>query len=98
MASFQPVLPGITPEQALEIAKGAARTRQAAMTVHALQKMRERNVHANDVRSAILTATTITWRDDDESWRLEGGTDIDGDPLTVALTINGAQVRVVTVF
>ena len=85
------------PREALERAREAAHLRRLVFLQHAQQRMRERNVRAHDVRSAIETSGEPMWRDDEQTWRFEGR-DVDGDDLAVALAIDGTNVRVVTVF
>lgn len=86
-------------EAALAAAKKAAQLRQLTFTRHASRdRMPERSAQAHDVRSAVLSATTATWRADDQSWRLSGGVDLDGEALSVAVAIEGHVVRVITVF
>jgi hypothetical protein len=88
----------LDPSEALRMAQGAARVGQCRMSVlHGRQRSRERNATVSDIRNAILTAKIATWREDDRSWRLSGGTDIDGDHLDVAVGIEGNEVRIITV-
>jgi hypothetical protein len=60
--------------------------------------MPNRCVQARDVKSAVTSATGAQWKVKDQSWKLTGGTDFDGDQLDVAVTIDGTYVCVVTVF
>ena len=90
--------PGISPQEALARARGAARFGRFAFTTHAIDKMDERNVQAVDVRQAMRSATTATWNEDEGTWLLKGGRDAGGVGLQVVVAIDGIDVRVVTVF
>ena len=59
--------------------------------------MADRGATREDLRSALVTATTAIRQPDRENWRIEGGTDNDGDDLTVIVDLE-ADVIVVTVF
>jgi hypothetical protein len=52
---------------------------------------------SGDVRHALWTATAAFRQADRGTWRVEGGLDIDGDPLTLICVIE-ADVIVVTLF
>jgi len=61
--------------------------------------MEQRSVQLEDIREAILTATTIDISDDGPNrWVLSGGSDLDGDPLKVVVKLTGNTTWVVTVF
>jgi len=69
-------------QAALAAAKAAASLRQLRHSIHASRdRMPERGVQAHDVACAIQSATQATWRPSDESWKLSGGKDLDGDLL-----------------
>lgn len=91
-------MPDIGESEALEVARAAARYGQFTFVGHAMRRMEERQVRAHDVREAILTAKSVVWREDDGTWRLSGGHDIEGAELDVAVAIKGNTVRVITVF
>ena len=57
---------------------------------------RKRGVQVVDLYQAIRTAKEATWSDKERTWRLKGGTDTDGEDLTVVVAFDPA--RVVTVF
>jgi hypothetical protein len=67
------------------------------LRLHAYQRMLERAVTIMDVCSALLSATGVRWQADRETWRVEGGVDLDGDDLVVIVVLE-ADVVVVTVF
>ena len=58
--------------------------------------MRERNATAEDIRAAIKTSTSCTAAQE-ERWRLDGGTDLDGEALSVIVILDDG-VLVVTLF
>ncbi len=76
-------------------------------TKHSRERMGERSVTAEDVREAILTSTRVIEQLDEEKrdedgeprvqFRLEGGTDIDGEPLKVVVAEEPRGLRLVTV-
>ena len=66
-------------------------------TGHARQRMADRGATVRDVLNALDTATDVTWQLDRQNWRVQGGTDLDGDDLTVIVDLE-ADVIVVTLF
>jgi hypothetical protein len=86
------------PAEALERAKAAARVWQVRWRRHSAARSVQRNAQAADIREAILTARTAVWRAEEDTWRLEGGRDLDGDNLTVVVAIEGNEVRLITEF
>lgn len=46
-----------------------------------------RNIQWIDLREALLTAANASWQEEKGTWKLTGGRDIDGDPLTVAVVV-----------
>lgn len=85
----------MSPAEALKEAKLVGRLGRFGLTRHAAERMRERNVIRKDIGHALQTANAAT--QDGECWRLEGGQDLEGDPLTVVVVFTGFGV-VVTVF
>ncbi|HWO22455.1 MAG TPA: DUF4258 domain-containing protein [Kofleriaceae bacterium] len=66
-------------------------------TGHAFTRMDKRGASRDDVRNALLTATSARWQADEGTWKVDGGHDREGDELTVAVSIE-ADVVVVTLF
>jgi hypothetical protein len=71
--------------------------------VHGRERTNERSARAEDVRTAILSATSAIDqpnkdRPDQGVVRIEGGVDTDGDPLTVVVAETSYGLRIVTVF
>lgn len=85
----------MSPAEALKEARLVGRLGRFGLTRHAAERMRERDVSRKDIGQALQTAN-IAIRDD-ECWRLEGGHDLEGEPLTVVVVFTGFRV-VVTVF
>lgn len=52
-----------------EIKRLAARN-SIVFPTHALKCMRERGADRHDVKNALLTATSATWQDDHQSWKV----------------------------
>jgi hypothetical protein len=59
--------------------------------------MSDRGATARDVRKALLSATDATYQAHRQNYRVSGGTDTDGDDLTVIVDLE-ADVIVVTIF
>ncbi|MBA3460440.1 MAG: hypothetical protein H0T46_10795 [Deltaproteobacteria bacterium] len=59
--------------------------------------MDRRNAKRLDVVTAILTATSATYQDGRDNWRLRGGHDREGDAMTVVVDFV-ADLLVVTMF
>jgi hypothetical protein len=57
--------------------------------------MRERNVTRRDIGHALSVATSATL--EGECWRFDGGTDLEGEALSVVVVLVG-DAFVVTVF
>jgi hypothetical protein len=89
----------VTPGQAWEFARGAARLQQLRCAVpHASERMQQRRASEYDVAHAIMTSTAIhPDRHRLHRFRLSGGTDRDGEPLSVVIDIHRNIVTVVTV-
>ncbi len=87
-----------TPQQVLEHIRLAAQLNRFGLSDHCLnERMPERGVTVGDIRSAMKTATSATHQPENDRWRLAGGVDREGLPLTVIVVlVNG--VLVVTVF
>jgi hypothetical protein len=60
--------------------------------------MDERNAHAADVDRAVRTASSAVHDPPGDKWKLEGGTDLEGQGLTVVISFDAGYPRVVTVF
>lgn len=74
----------------------AARYGRVIPTQHARERMRLRNADPRDVDSAIHSAT-VAIEQDEGAVRLEGGSDLDGDPLTVVVREIRPGLLVITV-
>lgn len=64
--------------------KGRGRVRT---TQHSRDRMRERGVKWLDLKIALETATAAQWQDEHGTWKVTGGTDVQGDPLTTAMVV-----------
>jgi len=84
-------------DAALAEIKRKATGNQVSFTGHARKRMAQRGAIARDVISALVTATSATWQTDNQNYRVEGGVDLDGDEMTVIVTIE-ANVIVITLF
>jgi hypothetical protein len=81
---------------ALRRAHHAGETNLFRLTAHAMQRMMERDVSRGDIASALRSATSAIAQPGDR-WRLEGGADLAGDPLTIVAALRSGVV-VVTMF
>ena len=86
----------MTPAQALREAHVAGQQGLFEVSSHALRRMMERNVTREDIRCALRSATSATHQDVDK-WRLEGGRDVDGEPLGVVAVFVDRRI-IITVF
>lgn len=75
----------------------AAKLGEIKTTKHGRERMCDRGVTAADVVHAISTATDAREQPEEQTIRLEGGTDIDGDKLTVVVAEYSRGLRIVTV-
>ena len=67
------------------------------MTVHAREESAEANATRYDVQNALVTAKRALHQPANDRWRVEGGTDLDGDDLVLVVVFEG-DVVVITVF
>ena len=66
--------------------------------MHERDLSRAGGIRARDVEEAVRTATAAAWQPDRGTWKLTGGMDLDGDPLTVVVAIDDDRsVTLVTV-
>lgn len=86
----------LTPEGALaRVVKYAAHIR---ISSHAYERMVERGVKRGDITRALKTGKSATYRAEDETWTVDGGEDLDGDPLVVVVALKPSGDVIVTVF
>ena len=86
----------VTPEDVLaRVAKYAAFIR---ISCHALKQMLARGARHGDVTRALKTSKSAVYRADEDTWRIEGGVDLDGDSLALAVALKPSGDVVVTVF
>jgi hypothetical protein len=78
--------------------KHAAERGQITTVDHSRKRMAGRGVFPADVTKAIATAKVAYLDKKQATVRLEGGTDVDGDDLTVVVAQDGHSWRLVTVF
>jgi hypothetical protein len=82
---------------ALARIKELVRKGSIRFTLHARQRMDDRNATARDVKEAVLSATNSEHDVAKDNYRVTGGCDADGDPMTVVAAIE-ADVVIVTIF
>ncbi len=88
----------MTGTEALAEAKRLAAGNQVMFRQHARDRMNERGATVRDVINAIITATIATYQAPPrDNWKLTGGTDRDGDSMTVIVDFM-ADLIVVTIF
>ncbi len=75
----------------------AARYGRVILSHHAQEEADDANVQARDIEHAIRTATSAVPQEDSK-FRLEGGADLDGEPLTVVVREIQPGLLVITVF
>jgi hypothetical protein len=72
-------------------------TSRFIVSIHARDRQALRSVQVADIAAALATATSATFQSDRDTWRIDGGLDLDGDELTVIVAFEDGVV-VVTVF
>jgi hypothetical protein len=88
----------LTPQQVLALAQDAMRAGRFIFTFHAeVERGPQRGAKYHDIKSAILSAKAAE-KQPNGSWRLTGGTDLDGDDLTVAIVVDAQSIRIVSLF
>ena len=87
----------VTDAEALATIRRMVRRGDVRLTQHAHDRMDERGVEPEDVCNALVTATGATPEPERDRWKVTGGTDLDGDGLTVVVAIE-ADVIIVTLF
>jgi hypothetical protein len=85
----------VTPSEALALVQGAASVNQLEFYGHAFAS---HNATRRDIRLAIKGATRTTYQPEKDRWRIEGGNDDDGQPLTVVVEFDADRVTVITAF
>lgn len=65
-------------------------------TLHALARMNERDVRADDVRAAAQNCVECRWQEANATWRLTGKTE-DGERLVVVIGAHPGGLTLVTV-
>jgi len=85
----------VTPAEALSFAKGAAAVNQLDISEHAFDS---HNATRRDVRLALKSATVAAYQPESGRWRIEGGRDDEGRPLTIVVVFEGGRVAVITAF
>jgi hypothetical protein len=92
----------VTADEALEIARAAARDDSFYVSDHAQERGAERWASDADIRNGMLTADVAAQSNDGPNrWVLAGGCDIDGCGLRLVIAIDmyeQATVTVVTVY
>jgi hypothetical protein len=89
----------VNAEDALREARLAGRTRQFDVRVHATERMAERSASRQDISHALTTAARATPQvhENGERWRLEGGSDEEGEPLNLVVIFR-PRALIVTLF
>jgi hypothetical protein len=85
----------MTAAEALQDIRGHALAGRIEVVPHAGRRMRERGVGFGDLRHALTTATACK-SEPEERWKVDS-TDLEGDALTVVVTLEDGVV-VVTLF
>lgn len=87
----------MTPAEAVAEARRAGTTRRFVVSLHARQRQGPRSVQLGDIAAALASATSASYQADRDTWRIDGGLDLDGDELTVIVAFEDGVV-VVTVY
>ena len=86
----------LTPEDVLKKCAEAAEQRGAGRvrTIHHSKKKSNspafggRSLKWSDFQSALRTSIEASWQEEHGTWKLSGGVDRDGDPVTVAIAVS----------
>jgi len=79
----------------------AVRQHRLILCKHVRDRMRDRDwdnpngISPGDIEEAILTAKGATYQPGRDTWKVTGGTDLGGEPMTLAAALN--PERIVTV-
>jgi hypothetical protein len=87
----------VTPSEALAAVIEAGKTGRFSMTLHAREEAVEAKATRYDVQHALRSARRALHQPNNDRWRVEGGTDLDGDELILNVVFEG-DVIVITVF
>jgi hypothetical protein len=87
----------VTPTEALAVVIEAGKTGRFWITVHAREEAAQASATRYDVQNALRTAQRALHQSANGRFRVEGGTDVDGDELVLIVAFEG-NVVVVTVF
>jgi hypothetical protein len=74
----------------------AGRTGIFILDDHALQRADERQLRRKDIRKALAEATQAALQDN-ARWHVSGGTDLDGEPVTLVVKLYRGLV-IITLF
>jgi len=75
---------------------GAQRIAGFLLSGHAFDRMRDRRLKRQEVARALVEAT-VAVAQDDGTWRVDGGSDLDGEPVTLIVALDRG-VLIVTIF
>jgi hypothetical protein len=92
-----PFVPQHTPEFILAECHVAGKTGIFLFHGHALDRRGQRKIGRLDVRSALGGATTAEFQPDNGRWKVTGGADLDGVPVSV-IVVYARGLLVITVF
>jgi hypothetical protein len=85
-------------QNALKDCQGYAAAGRMRLSWHVeSESMPDRGATIDDVKEAIRTSTNCKWQPDKNTWRLEGGMDLDDETMTVIAVLDDG-VLVVTIF
>jgi hypothetical protein len=85
-----------SPAAVLAECHAAGRTGIFLLGEHAADRARERNLDIDDIRNALRGSTAAKLQDNGR-WKVSGGSDLEGEPVTFAVTVERGLV-IVTLF
>lgn len=88
----------MSPNEALEAAQRAAQQHKLKASTHAQKQMAQRGVQWFDLFTAIMTASHAELDPPGDKWKILDGKDAGGESLTVVVSFDSGEPRVVTVF
>jgi hypothetical protein len=88
----------VTDSEALQEAKRLAAQYTFRVTKHGRGRQGVRTAQVHDIRAAVMSAKTAQYQANEDTWKLRGGRDLDGDDLDVVVAFEDGEMRVVTLF
>lgn len=90
-------VPSETPSRILAECHAAGKTGVFLLGEHAADRARDRNLGIDDIRHALTAATAATFQPNNSRWKVSGGADLEGVPVTFIVRLEGGLL-VITLY